>query len=181
MKRFFFFKCCTAPESKFSGDTRHDCSIHLCEQYIHTPMHESVLFVGGGVPRANIPSVWALRDPPPLALPSLPPMTTQISAGLTSPTFPLLVSDVPGSFFTVTGGELLLLVGEARVGEGPSTVALPPSTCSFPRLGASCTLMTPPPLTPCFCVRRIHKGQADRDIVCHTAMYCFNKGNISAQ
>lgn len=143
-------------------DTRYDCSsqMHVCiYMYIHTPIHESVLFVGGGVPRANIPSVWALRDPPPLAPPSFPPMTTQISAGLASPTFPLLVSEVPGSFFTVTGGGLVFLVVEAKAGEGPSVAELPPSTCSFPGLGASCALMTPPPVSLCFCIRGRHRDR----------------------
>lgn len=118
-----------------------------------SPMHESVLFVGGGVPRTNIPSLWGLRFTPALPPPSCPPMTTQISAGLPSPTFPLLVSEIPGSFFIVTDGGPEFFVLGAKVGDGPSVAALPPSVCSFPGLagGASCALMTPPPLSLWFC------------------------------
>lgn len=124
-----------------------------CQSCECSPMHESVLFVGGGVPRTNIPSVWGLRFTLMLPPASCPPMTTQISAGLASPTFPLLVSETPGSFFIVTDGRLEFFDLGAKVGEGPSVVALPPSVCSFPGLagGASCALMTPPPLSMWFC------------------------------
>jgi len=106
-------------------------------------MHESVFFVGGGVPRVNIPWGEGPRDPPPLA--SFPPITTQISAGSPSspPAFPLVV---PGSVFTVTGSEtgnladvptdaaaeVAAAVAGTKAEAGPPVGAPPPTAAACP-------------------------------------------------